>query len=200
MNDRITFLYCVDLKYYKFVLPFLAFALKYHPTDVFEIYVAINTNTNFVHPVWFDTGISLLKQQYPNAIIDINICYTRIPPNKLRFLLEPKHSLITNYTYIGDIDILLCENILDFHINHMKKYNICFSNIVRPNSDRLSGLHFVQNNIYFQKTHNKRTYHINHLNTLKSDEQMLFNICSDFIPKEFFNFTNNVYTNRPPHG
>lgn len=29
---------------------------------------------------------------------------------------------------------------------------------------------------------------------------MLFNICSDFIPKEFFNFTHNVYINRPPHG
>lgn len=51
-------------------------------------------------------------------------------------------TLKAKYVYIGDIDIFLLENILDYQLNFMKKHQSDFGNVLR-NDHQLTGLHFI---------------------------------------------------------
>lgn len=58
------------------------------------------------------------------------------------------------YVYIGDIDMLICEEhptLLESHIEHMNKTRLPFSNGIRKNSARLTGLHFFETEPYFNR-------------------------------------------------
>ncbi len=58
-----------------------------------------------------------------------------------------------DYVYIGDVDILICEEIvtlLDTHILHMQKNNIPYSNAIRNNQKRFTGLHFFKVKEYYE--------------------------------------------------
>ena len=64
-----------------------------------------------------------------------------MPPNSIRFLIEPE--IKNEYIFIGDIDIVyLVENYYDNYLIDMFNRSNCYSNIVRKNSKRLSGIHF----------------------------------------------------------
>jgi hypothetical protein len=58
-----------------------------------------------------------------------------------RFILEPL--TVREFTYIGDVDILMLENALEAHLDVFEAGH-SYSNIVRPQSQRLSGLHFTK--------------------------------------------------------
>jgi hypothetical protein len=58
-----------------------------------------------------------------------------------------------DYVYIGDVDILICEekiNLLDIHISHMEKNNIPYSNAIRNKQKRFTGLHFFKVKEYYE--------------------------------------------------
>ncbi|MEF2554052.1 hypothetical protein VQ042_22380 [Aurantimonas sp. A2-1-M11] len=68
--------------------------------------------------------------------------FSRYPANHIRFLETP--SVISDYTYVGDIDILILEEIASIHLRNMQRTNLPYSNIVRPGKERMSGLHFTK--------------------------------------------------------
>ncbi len=75
-----------------------------------------------------------------------------ILPNTIRFI----DTAVTDseYLYIGDIDIMICESILEIHTNLISTHNLPFSNIIRnpeapETSKRLTGLHFIETKKYY---------------------------------------------------
>lgn len=70
----------------------------------------------------------------------------------LRWLLYLDEFEQYDYVYIGDVDIFIIRetpSLLEQHIAHCKTLNLPYSNMIRKNSNRLTGLHFVQTKPYF---------------------------------------------------
>lgn len=117
-----------------------------------------------------------------------------------RFIIQPLWR--GKYIYIGDVDIMITQEIAQQHINNIKKYNLDFSNIKRKGKNKLSGLHFIEyDKMYPIKIHRG-------LNLMKMwDEEVLYvmmknkmykipdeNICT-FRPILGMHFS---YYSRPP--
>jgi len=103
-------------------------------------------------------------------------------PNAIRFVETPVQKL--EYTYIGDIDILVLEqNISELLSEHSMCIGKCYSNIVRKNSDRLTGLHFVHTKDYYERVSKEYLDSIisiiNSGRCIDSDEQLLFKIVEE---------------------
>ena len=98
--------------------------------------------------------------------------------NSVRFISQPK--LKNKYVYITDIDmIILVDNFYLHLLDDMNRRNNKYSNIVRPNSYRLSGLHFTEYEAYYPIPKQKN-YNI-------CDEKLLFNIVKSRLTKIDFN-------------
>jgi len=194
--NNLLFFSAVDNGYEDFIPLYVYFANKYNPNSKFEFLVKNLTND-------FKELINNFNKQFNTDILLRN--YTNnINANRLRFLEEP----ITKctYTYIGDIDIFINENILPFHINQMKEFNTIYSNCLRypSNTNRMSGLHFVKSDEYFKQTESIRNKYIKLLIDKKittGDEILLNNIILSLntciiTPKDNIDFL----IKRPIHG
>lgn len=193
IEESVCFFTSVDEKYMKFVLPYIYFANKFNCGSSFEIVVVCS-----------DDKFEDLqrKAQKLSELIKCDILIRKpktncITASKIRFIEEPE--IRCKYTYCGDIDILILENISHFHISQMELYGTIFDNVVRYNGNgRLSGLHFVKTTEYYHCTKKARCVDYQKY----SDEAVLKLICEKsglkFRPKTI-GFTNfNV--NRPDHG
>lgn len=66
----------------------------------------------------------------------------------MRFLIEPLTR--GRYVYIGDVDILVLDGgITSAHVNNAARLGLPYSNIQRPGTRRLTGLHFSQWDAYY---------------------------------------------------
>lgn len=152
-------------------------------------------------------ALELIDEEYPNRVVIREI------PNKfiflesiyvhlgqlVRFLDIPE--LKTDYTYIGDIDIINMDgNIISIHEKLMKLQELSYSNIVRPNTIRLTGCIFVDYEKYYSKvkssidkfmSNTKKFYH-----PILSDEILLYKLVTPVlgVPK----YNDNKF--RPIHG
>lgn len=73
--------------------------------------------------------------------------FSRTTPNIVRFLETPQQNY--EYTYIGDIDIVIAEHITPWHEKKMNELQLPHSNIIRKNEKRLTGLHFCKTNSHY---------------------------------------------------
>jgi hypothetical protein len=118
-----------------------------------------------------DTSVEIVLEDEPNfrinntdAIEYLNLNFPRrvifrqsiigknkkIIPNTIRFIEQPIS--IAEYIYIGDIDLLVFEDIQSVHLPKIKEYDLAFSNVVRDSSAekiRLTGLHFCKYKSYY---------------------------------------------------
>lgn len=191
-DNSILFFISVDRNYEKFIFPYIYFARKFNPFSKFEIVVDD-----------VDEKLSEMSEKAKNfsKIIDCEILIRKpkiknIDAHKIRFLEEPE--IKCEYTYCGDVDLLILENVVPFHVSQMKNYGTIFDNVIRYNNEtHLSGLHFVKTKEYYEKTRNHRRIEIK-----GSDEFNLFQICQrsglKFKPKTI-NLTD-FKINRPEHG
>lgn len=112
--------------------------------------------------------------------------------NSIRFIVEPE--LYRKYVYIGDIDILITENILDKHY-HVFDKGLEYSNLVREGTKRLTGLHFCKYS---------NQYPLPNVDDLivrfSNDEELLYSI----MERKRLIFSDDVYKKiiriRPIHG
>ena len=95
----------------------------------------------------------------------------RIRPNTIRFINQPHH--ITDYVYIGDIDIIhLDSGFVDAHLGFMAKTGLPYSNSVRPDTSRMSGLHFTKFDALYPLPD------ISGINIFgRNDEEVLYEVC-----------------------
>lgn len=96
---------------------------------------------------------------------------TRILPNTVRFIDEPNWS--AEYIYVGDVDFLILRRDLQKqHITFMHKMGLSYSNSVRPNTRRMSGLHFSRYDALYPLPA------LTDLDLTKmNDEEVLYEIC-----------------------
>ena len=205
MNNTTDLLFftAVDNGYECFIPLYMYFANKYNPNSCFEFLVKNLTNEFEILMDKFITDFNIKS-------LKLRTFNNKISAHKLRFLEEPITKC--NYTYIGDIDIFINENILPFHINEMNKYNTIYDNKLRLGKPEfMSGLHFVKTNEYFQQTKDTRTKYYNLLLKVTSkeikndfllhiqDECLLKLIMVESNIKLLDNITDQTF-NRPLHG
>ena len=142
---RTTFFTSANRRYEMFVLPYIIGALTHNPDARVEIclentheFLADNSN-----------GIRILLQHFGETRILLRDIVTAIgvSPNSVRFLETPE--VITKYTYIGDIDILILEAVSQRHIDRMAHEHLPYSNVLRAGRRALSGLHFTRSEAYY---------------------------------------------------
>ncbi len=66
--------------------------------------------------------------------------------NSLRFLIEP--TLKREFVYIGDVDILIAENVMQKH-SAVFRAGLPYSNIIRSGTNKLTGLHFTRYDCFY---------------------------------------------------
>lgn len=143
-QESLLFFTYADARYDFFAVPYAFFALTHNPHSYVEI--VLEDYDGFVKK--HNQSIEKLESKFPGR----TIFRGRTPgipkktiPNTVRFLEEPKTS--AKYVYIGDIDILIFEDVAKIHIEKITQLKLPFSNIIRdPSAEkpRLTGLHFAE--------------------------------------------------------
>lgn len=196
MKHSLTFIVSTNQRNFLFTLPFIYFASKYNLNSIFDVHLfECNPNT-------LKNGFLFLKNEC--NITNINVQYIsnkKCFPQQYRFLVDPIIS--TKYTYCSDIDIMICEDILPFHIhklndtylydNEIRAYNNC--------NDRMSGLHFATDKWYAQTKQSRSKYLKQNIKNILDEillKQIAIESHVDLIPtKANYKLFNE---NRPVHG
>lgn len=130
-------------KYYEpFVLPYITSALIHNEDAQVEICLEDPSGFTTKHK----DVLNKLDESFPGRFL-LRPGDFSVPPGNVRFLETPE--LVSEYTYIGDIDILILENITGLHLKNMKKTGLPYSNILRPDGKSLTGLHFTKTGEYY---------------------------------------------------
>ena len=141
-SELLIFTYA-DRKYEMYVLPFVHFALRNNPGAHVEIFLE---DSDAFHADCA-AGIALLHAFHPGRFTLRQSQVARdapaTVPGAIRFLEEPLNP--STYVYVGDIDILVFEDVLPIHLALMREHGLPFSNIIRKGSiekgyPKLSGL------------------------------------------------------------
>lgn len=187
--NSILFFTCATGIYKSFVIPYIYFAIKSNPNAKFEIIVEDGAEFEEVHYQ------SLKKLRSENEILIRGIPDSTIKPkmdNSIRFIVEPL--LRADYVYIGDVDILIVDNILPIHM-HVFDYGLPYSNLIRANTKKLTGLHLATYDSQYPLP-----YIEDLISTYSNDEELLFAI----MDRKRQIYEENIYKNivkiRPIHG
>jgi hypothetical protein len=176
IKDRVLVYSCCDEVYSHYIPIFCSTILRTDKLKLIDIEIGTNLNSLSEKE---EKAINYLRKKYNYAKIIINynvfiknktgIYYndTRIKDaNSVRFISQP--FLKNKYVYITDIDLfILVDNFYLKLIDDMTKRKCPYSNIVRRNTNRLSGLHFTKYDAYYPIP--KQKYY-------PSDEILLYNI------------------------
>ena len=131
--------------YELFVLPYMASALIHNYNVRVEVCVEDNARFRKTNAL----GIEVLLRHYGENRVRIRdvVSSRGVSPNSVRFLETPE--VMSEFTYIGDIDILILEQISQKHIDRMLSAGLPYSNVLRPGRRALSGLHFTRSDAYY---------------------------------------------------
>lgn len=155
MTTQLTFIVSTNLRNYPFILPFAYFAAKYNSNCAIDVHLYPDCDMTIIQ-----NGIKFLQHKF-NCKLNVSIVSsTNITPQLYRFLVEPIDN--TEYAYCCDSDIMICEDILPFHIAKLNGNDFCYDNEIRYYSDssKMSGLHFCTHEWYV-KTINQRHSYLN---------------------------------------
>lgn len=158
-----------NARYEPFVLPYLASVLHHNPGAGVEI--------RMERPEKFEAenrpALTLLDQHFPERFsLTKFIQKDRLPqksegsPKLVRWLSTPERK--AEFVYIGDIDILILEEVAPAHLDHMRRTGLPYSNMRRSNQPRLTGLHFTRWDAYYPQVDLDDTA------PLEKDERLLY--------------------------
>ncbi|MCK0770241.1 hypothetical protein [Chromohalobacter canadensis] len=145
-DDRLLVYVFADKEYEIFVLPYIFFSLKYNKDAIVEV-VLDDHDSPLLKSC---RGVEVLYELYGDRFVIRKSQLTGrnyINLNARRFVEEPES--VAKYIYIGDIDIMIMDDIKSKHLDLIKEHKIPFSNIIRNPEDskkRLTGLHFSEYN------------------------------------------------------
>ena len=141
----------VNNKYEKYIPYFIYFILKSYPHYSIKIFFTNNLNKkikNVISKLEILGNIEIIENFFKNFPQQNQELKT------FRWLIPAKYFLPYQYVYIGDVDMMICKedpSLMDQHIDHLQQNNLPYSNCVRPNTKRLSGLHFFNVEEYYKK-------------------------------------------------
>lgn len=181
---RTTFFTAADRNYEMFVLPYIVSALTHN--DDARVEVCLEDPGRFEEEN--SDAIAILREAFGERFL-LRSGSFNVPANTVRFVEEPQ--VLTEYTYIGDIDILILEPITQQHVDNMVDIGLPYSNRTRSKGNYLTGLHFTRSDAYYPV---KLPRDYQKFKTL--DEQLLYRIIEhrgNGLPGEDATF-------RPVHG
>lgn len=135
--------------YQRYAPMFVYSCLKAYPFSTVKLFFTGDIDTNF-HKAFDclgDVGNFIIEQNRFHSFPKENQ-----PLKSIRWVLPSHYFAEYENVYIGDIDILICREVpslLEQHLEHCQKQCLPYSNMVRPNSTRLSGLHFIKKDEYY---------------------------------------------------
>lgn len=175
--DSICFLSQGTGNYSRFLITYALFALYHNPGSCVEMIVDSPQSFKKNH----NRELQLLQHEFGENSIVVRRkrkyipVYNGIMKGFVRFQEIPR--MKRAYTYIGDSDIFILENILPFHKEMMDRFKLPYSNIQRKNRKRcLTGLHCVRTKDYYTENLCK-ILKTNFLH-FKKDEKALYFVCS----------------------
>ena len=190
---KLLFFTAVDNGYEDFLPLYIYFANKYNENSSFEFLVK-NLKEDFlslINNFSNQFGIkNVLLRNFNNEFFDAN---------QYRFIDEP--TIKCEYTYIGDVDIFIKENILPFHISKMNEHNTIYDNCIRPDQrKKLTGLHFIKTEEWYKQTKNVRHEFISLYSDKKCkiNNEELLKLIADKSKVKLFD--NGKFFPRPLHG
>ena len=128
--------------FHNYIPLYFLFGALSNPGASFEFLVRDVPRMQALHGQSLDRIASVFDCVYYLHDVATRTCRkTPLMENSYRFLLQP--FLRAEYVYIGDIDILLTENILERHQAFLDS-QLPFYNQIRPSSKRLTGLHLAR--------------------------------------------------------
>ncbi len=190
MSQDILFFSCAT-KFYKNFLPlYVFFAEHSNPGSSYEFIVDNLDDFNVKHNrtlSWLsENGINILLRD----LSEIN--HKPKVDNSIRFISEPVTR--SNFVYIGDVDILILEKIYDWH-KPLFDAGAPYSNVIRPDNKKLTGLHFVDAKKYYPLPDISDL-----IDSVANDEELLFQI----VKRRGILYDNSFYEmylrGRPVHG
>lgn len=172
-------------RYEDFLVPFTYFALSTNPNSFVEI--VVESADAFERRC--AASLELLRKVHSNFLIrDMD----RKPNGKhtaatYRFLEVPHTE--GRYTYIMDVDVMLLESIVP-HFEEMWPDNCVINNIIRPNTERLTGMHFVRTSEYYTPSFlaEQDSMYQSPPRTHENDEVVLYQMvakCHSLPPRDF---------------
>lgn len=140
-----TFFTAVTRSYWPFVAPY-ATSTFLHNDDV-RMELCVEDLAEFI--TTHERVLRRIAFHFPGRLHLRGGTFRKRPADVVRFLETPDE--ITEYTYIGDADMLILERgIAAKHIAHMAQLGLPYSNVLRPSDPgKLSGLHFTRSDAYY---------------------------------------------------
>ena len=136
-SPSVTVFSVANADYEPFVVPYIASILTHNPNAVAEVGV-IDAEAYLAR---YRRAMKFLAKRFPRERWKVRTAdFGRSSPNAVRFLEQP--TLESDYVYIGDIDILVLEEIAPFHMAEMAATGLPYSNMRRRREGLLTGLHF----------------------------------------------------------
>ena len=148
--EDLTIVVSTDNKTFPFTLPFMYFASKYNMKCTFDLHLFSGCDVSQI-----EDGIQFLQSIFECKVnVHDNISFD-VTPYAYRFLVDPINK--TKYAYCCDIDIMICECIMPFHLRRLQHGKWCYDNEVRAYADasKMSGLHFCTQD-WYDKTRQAR--------------------------------------------
>lgn len=136
---EVLFFTCATGFYENFVTPYVFFAELHNPGSRYEFVIGDTKhfqtqNSATLHWLKENLGIEILLRERSSIALRPRMDHS------LRFIAEPIEK--AQYVYIGDVDVMLLENIMTWH-RPVFDAGLPYSNVVRTNSRKLTGLHLA---------------------------------------------------------
>lgn len=145
MGNKLLIYAAADELYEHYVAPYIFFSLTSNPDAKCEILVA---RGYFCRNASVSNGL----EKFFGSRFTIREINFQFRPDISRFTISPL--TLADYCYMGDIDIMIIDLIMDQHLEKMREYKLPYSNIVRKNFIdkgiyKLTGLHFTEFHFHF---------------------------------------------------
>lgn len=137
----------------------------YHEYIPFYVYFISQAYPEYDIIIYYDGKIhnkvleclDMIKETSSFKLKPIPYQYNKNKPQALKslrwVLYDPEFENYEN-VYIGDIDMLIVKEIPslnELHIQHAEEIGLPYSNIIRPDTRKLTGLHFIRTQQYFPR-------------------------------------------------
>lgn len=122
---------------YEFFLPaFFFFALKSNPNAL----VVVGVEDSDLVIERYRAEFTFLKRKFGSRFRVVESDFKVSIPASVRFLDFPRFE--TKWCYFTDVDIFITDDVAKLHIDKVTESGLAFSNVIRPGTKRLTGLHF----------------------------------------------------------
>lgn len=187
--------------YTKYIPLYIYSILRHYPDYFVKIFVGGKLTPGEADALgWMPSGNYEIQQMYQAHKVRKGVW-----PKYIRRLFSKKEFEGFKYVYHGDVDYIIIPErpgLMEQHVAHMRRTELPYSNAIRPGTKRVTGLHFIDVEPYYEKMGKILEYYAAHPDEVEkelvktSDEYWTYRVLAmgiglGSLPFEYF---------RPEHG